>query len=245
MKYLSVFACVAVAVCCVCVADDEPVYSSYTCSSVEGADPKDLTARTCILHNVCIDRVEDGHAVWSYFVDPKKPDDVPLLDKSIESGEIAAMSYRNGLNMRIDLVRQRKYSPKNIVDPSRLTVAFCTPTNSYAHFVLDGMFGLHWLLTHHGYADEETGSIASRSNIDILDVCRQSKQERILHGLFTDTTPGLALSLFCSCLPHSVQLLMLVLKQMTLETAMRMSLLALLVTTLFMDSRRPTLSIPR
>lgn len=188
---------------CTCTTADSvkgaaPVYSSFECSSVEGADPTDVTARSCVLHNVCLERVDDGHATWSYFADPSKPQDVPLLDPSKDSGEIAAMGYRRGLHMHVDIVRDRSYRPRHIVDPARVTVAFCTPTNSYAHFVMDGMFGLHWLLTHYGYADETTGALTSRANIDILDVCRQSKQEKYLRGLFTDTTPSLGtrLSLF-------------------------------------------------
>jgi len=184
---------------CSVYGDDDRIYSSYECHTVEGADPTDLNARSCVLHNVCIDRIEEGHAVWSYFVDPSKPDDVPLLQKNIESGEIASMGYRKGLNMRVEVKRERKYSPKNIVDPSRVTVAFCVPSNNYAHFVLDGMFGLHWQLVNGGYADKETGALPSRSNIDILDVCRQSKQEKNLRGLFSDTTPSLALDYVGSC----------------------------------------------
>jgi len=186
----SSFVCILLLICSVYGANSDNIYSSYTCTTVEGADPKDLSARTCILHNVCLDRVEEGQAIWSYFVDPKKPNDVPLLDTNFESGEIAAMSYRNGLNMKIDLVHNRKFNPKNYVDESRVTAAFCTPTNNYVHFVLDGMFGLHWLLTHYGYADEETGVLSKRSNIEILDLCRQSKQAQILHGLFTDVMPS-------------------------------------------------------
>lgn len=181
---------------CTCAAADgvkgaAPVYSSFECSSVSGADPADVTARSCVLHNVCLESVDDGLATWSYFADPSKPQDVPLLDPSKDSGEIAAMGYRRGLHMRVDVVRDRSYRPRHIVDPARVTVAFCTPTNSYAHFVMDGMFGLHWLLTHYGYADETTGALTSRANVDILDVCRQSKQEKYLRGLFTDTTPSL------------------------------------------------------
>lgn len=181
---------------CTCTGADgvkgaKPVYSSFECSSVSGADPADVTARSCVLHNVCLERVDDGMATWSYFADPSRPQDVPLLDAGKDSGEIAAMGYRRGLHMRVDVVRDRSYRPRHIVDPARVTVAFCTPTNSYAHFVMDGMFGLHWLLTHYGYADESTGALTSRANIDILDVCRQSKQEKYLRGLFTDTTPSL------------------------------------------------------
>jgi len=196
---LSVVVCVFLLVCSAYSDDSDYIYSSYECSSVEGADPKDLYARSCILHNVCIDRVEKGQAVWSYFVDPEKPDDVPLLDSSLESGEIASMSYRSGLNMKFDIVHDRKFAPKNFVDESRITAAFCAPTNSYAHFVLDGMFGLHWLLTHHGYADEITGDIAKRSSIDILDLCRQSKQEKILLGLFTDSIPASGINAVGHC----------------------------------------------
>ena len=188
---------------CTCTAADgvkgtAPVYSSFECSSVGGADPRDVTARSCVFHNVCLESIDDGQATWSYFADPSKPQDVPLLDPSKDSGEIAAMGYRRGLHMRVDIVRDRSYRPRHIVDPARVTVAFCTPTNSYAHFVMDGMFGLHWLLTHYGYADEATGALTSRANVDILDVCRQSKQEKHLRGLFTDTTPSLGtrLSLF-------------------------------------------------
>ena len=193
----SVWAVVGVLLFASCVySDSDRVYSSYECSSVEGADPNDLTARTCVLHNVCIDRTEHGEAVWSYFLDPEKPDDIPLLQSNSESGEVVSLSYRRNLNMLVDIVRNRPYSPKNVVDSSRVTALFCTPTNNYAHFVLDGMFGLHWLLTKYGYADEETGEIKSRSAVDVLDVCRQSKIEKNLHGLFTDTTPGSAISLF-------------------------------------------------
>ena len=223
-----------------------PVYSSFECSSVSGADPADVTARSCVLHNVCLESVDDGLATWSYFADPSKPQDVPLLDPSKDSGEIAAMGYRRGLHMRVDVVRDRSYRPRHIVDPARVTVAFCTPTNSYAHFVMDGMFGLHWLLTHYGYADETTGALTSRANVDILDVCRQSKQEKYLRGLFTDTTPSLSTRLSPSVpapspLTHPpIRTLTLLLPQTTSGAAMQTSLWDLLAITRSTASRQQT-----
>lgn len=165
----------------------EETYSSFACDSVPGADPTDLGARTCVLHNVCVESA-GRFATWAYYVDPERPQDVPLLDPVAEEGDVAALGHRSGHFMHVHLVRGRGIDTRAAgMSAGRTTAVLCAPTNDRAHFLLDGMFGLHWMLRHHGRLD--------RATTDVLNVCRASAHQEHLRGLFTDTAPGIATGL--------------------------------------------------
>jgi hypothetical protein len=136
--------------------------------------------RTCLFTDLCLSA--DGKA-WEYFTDGEALD---AADAALLAGDVAVLGAGPKAPMfRLKVVSAPKPGDKPTED--RTAALFCgSTTGSYSQWLLDDLFGLHWLVAHNQW----DGTRIAKRSVDVVHACgRRSEMSTALQGLLTLTEP--------------------------------------------------------
>ena len=175
----------AAAVLCVHGAESEQ-YSSFVCKSYDVAHPEDLAARNCVLHNVVL-ASEKGQPTLLYYA--PEGAETPLLgaaDAAAGRGRIAEIAPRVYASVKV----VRAPVPAGLEAVAETAALVSAQGNSFAPFLLDTLFGLHWMLTVTGDVNATTGAVRDPAAVTVVEVGRACDYTAIVHGSLSSRPPA-------------------------------------------------------
>ena len=182
MKFeTSVLAAVAVTVLCACVCAhgaEEERYSSFVCESFDAAHPEDLAARNCVLHNVVL-ASEKGQPTLLFYA--PEGAETPLVGAAAVAagrGRIAEIAPRVYASVKV----VRAPVPAGLEAVPETAALVSAQGNSFAPFLLDTLFGLHWMLSVTGDVNATTGAVRDPAAVTVVEVGRANTYTAIVHG---------------------------------------------------------------
>ena len=160
-------------------------YSGYHCYGTDSKAKGSPETRTCKFTNICFGN--DGK--WVYHV---KGGASGLSAKELAFlGSKNVVSYgplaRHAMEFRI---ADGPASAPN--QTGRATVLNCAQSSSYSRWLLDDLFGLHWMIKFHDAkapADElfvPDTMLPNAEKIDLVNMCRVTRYSEVFNTMFTN-----------------------------------------------------------
>lgn len=186
MKLISTVFVIAAVLLCAHGTETEQ-YSSFVCKSYDAAHPEDLAARNCVLHNVVL-ASEKGQPTLLYYAPPGE-ERTPLLgaaDVAAGHGRIAEIAPR--VYARVKVVRTPV--PAGLAAVPETAALVSAQGNGFAPFLLDTLFGLHWMLSVTGDVNATTGAVRDPAAVTVVEVGRACDYTAIVHGSLSSRPPA-------------------------------------------------------
>lgn len=166
--------------------EDAERYSSFECAGYDAAHPEDLAARNCVLRDVVL-ASEKGQPTLLFYARPGQA--TPLLsaaDEAAGRGRIAEIAPRVHASVRV----VRAPLPAGLAPVAATAALVSAQGNGLAAFLLDTLFGLHWMLGVTGDVNATTGAARDPGAVTVVEVGRASAYTAIVHGSLSARPPA-------------------------------------------------------